>query len=456
VAQVDLPLTAYCPDKRSFVVGETVAAHENAVAAARSAHTNARVNGARAVAQLLGVGLPATVTRLAGVSRALDALALAELDVPLAEMRLAALRATIHAEELEDAGKKDSPEWRQAATAADAVQKRLAVLEARRALLALKQAGQAKVAEAEKTLARVEAGAKRSPTTAYTRRPLKVYPRTSSGRRLALARWITDRQNPLAARVAMNHIWTRHFGRGIVPTVFDFGRNGQPPSHPALLDWLAVEFMERGWSMKQMHRLIVTSAAYRMASGSAEPQATIDPENRYLWRMNSHRMEAEVVRDSILHTAGRLDSTLGGPDIDQHLALTSRRRSLYLRHAAEKEAELLALFDAANVTECYQRTESIVPQQALALANSSLVETSARALARRLSEEVGTRPTAFVTVAFEEVLGRPPTAEERSTCEYFLASQANLLARKAADPHQRARTDLVHVLMNHNEFVTIR
>src|SRR5262249_4267786 len=139
--------------------------------------------------------------------------------------------------------------------------------------------------------------------------------------------------------------------------------------------------------------------------------------------------------------------------------LTTRRRSLYLQHAAEKQAELLAVFDAANVTECYQRTESIIPQQALALANSSLVLAQSRNLARSLTREVGESPTAFVTAAFEQVLSRPPTAEECSTCERFLASQASLLRGRVnvpADLNQRAREDLVHVLLNHNEFVTIR
>src|SRR6185437_9719076 len=113
-----------------------------------------------------------------------------------------------------------------------------------------------------------------------------IYPATSTGRRLALARWIADRRNPLAARVAVNHVWMRHFGRPLVDTVFDFGRNGRPPTHPALLDWLAVEFMDRGWSMKALHRLIVTSSAYQMQStgGAGNPNAAVDGSNAYYWR----------------------------------------------------------------------------------------------------------------------------------------------------------------------------
>src|SRR5262249_3240544 len=135
--------------------------------------------------------------------------------------------------------------------------------------------------------------------TEYTRRPLPAYSTTSTGRRLAFAKWVANRDNPLTARVAVNHIWLRHFGQAIVPSVFDFGRNGQGPSHPALLDWLAVELMEHKWSTKHLHRLIVTSSGYRMATTPDAADLAKDPDNRYLWRMNSRRLEAEAVRDGI-------------------------------------------------------------------------------------------------------------------------------------------------------------
>jgi hypothetical protein len=297
--------------------------------------------------------------------------------------------------------------------------------------------------------------------------PGMIFPSTSSGRRLALARWITDRENPLAARVLVNHVWLRHFGKALVPTEFDFGRNGQPPSHPALVDWLAAEFMERGWGMKALHRLIVTSAAYRMDSTTTESMLARDPDNRYLWRMNPRRMEGEVVRDSLLSLTGRLDRTIGGPDIDHKLGLTEPRRSVYFRHAAEKQMEFLLLFDAASVNECYRRTESVVPQQALALTNSTLAVGLSRRLAGQLSREGD-----FVRAAFEHVLGRPPSGREREACAEFLREQAALLAdptKLAAfaagqgsdvpaspDPRQRARENLVHALFNLHEFVTIR
>ncbi|MBI3464669.1 MAG: DUF1553 domain-containing protein, partial [Planctomycetes bacterium] len=334
-----------------------------------------------------------------------------------------------------------------------------------------------------------------------------VYPTTSTGRRLALTRWIAGRENPLTARVAVNHVWMRHFGRPLVPTVFDFGMNGQPPTHPELLDWLAVEFMEHGWNMKRLHRLIVTSNTYRMASQIADcglriadltssdtkpdspelqlndPQSAIrnpqsvDPDNIYLWRQNPRRMEAEIVRDSVLHVAGQLDATLGGPDIDHNLGLTSRRRSIYFRTAYEKQMTFLTLFDQASVTECYRRSESVVPQQALALANSQMAQEQSRLLARKLVESLTTASgmsvdELFVNAAFETVLGRCAEEAEMSECLGFLARQADLLAnptrlsavqggaattvKPSGDARQRARENLVLVLLNHHEFVTIR
>jgi Protein of unknown function (DUF1553)/Protein of unknown function (DUF1549) len=294
----------------------------------------------------------------------------------------------------------------------------------------------------------------------------------SSGRRLALALWMADRQNPLTARVAVNHIWMRHFGKPIVPTVFDFGHNGRPPSHPQLLDWLAAEFMERGWSMKQLHRLIVTSSAYRMDSVPDAACQKIDPDNRYLWRMNPRRLEAEAVRDSLLQVAGRLDDTMGGPDLDFNLGMTSHRRSLYFRHAAEKEMEFLRVFDASSASECYRRSETIVPQQALALENSPLALALSRELARQLNAQANADLAGFVEMAFEQVLARRPTPAEQSACLRFLNEQAKRLENKtrlsaygtaalsavpaSSDPALRSREDLIQVLMNHNDFVTIR
>jgi hypothetical protein len=223
------------------------------------------------------------------------------------------------------------------------------------------------------------------------------------------------------------------------------------------------------WSMKHLHRLIVTSSTYRQASTPDEASATIDRDNKYLWRYPPRRAEAEVVRDSIFHVAGKLDLARGGPDIDYPLGLTVNRRSLYFRHAAEKQMEFLLLFDAAAVSECYERKHSIIPQQALALFNSELGLKHSRLLARALAAKTKDDAALFVKSAFEQVLCRTPTDAERSECVQFLELETKRLrdakgptsasadgVLPSADPAIRARENMVHVLMNHHEFVTIR
>ncbi|MGH7129791.1 MAG: DUF1553 domain-containing protein, partial [Planctomycetaceae bacterium] len=300
----------------------------------------------------------------------------------------------------------------------------------------------------------------------------EVYPQTSSGRRLALARWIASPENPLTARVAVNHVWMRHFGTLLVETVFDFGLNGAEPTHPQLLDWLASELMsakpqaalgtstQHSWSFKRLHRLIVTSAAYRRQSFAPadHPNFAIDRDNRCLWRMNARRMESEIVRDSVLAASHQLDERMGGPELDAALGATTYRRSIYYRHAPEKFMPFLMTFDAASTHECYRRSETVVPQQALALANSRLVREQSRRLARRFATDLPDEE--FITAAFEQILGRPPTQKERGLCTEFLASQTERLRHEdgltsiaggpkpsvtaAEDPHQRAREGLVH------------
>lgn len=317
-----------------------------------------------------------------------------------------------------------------------------------------------------------------SPDDDYTPIGTK-YPDTSTGRRLALARWITDRQNPLTARVAVNHIWTRHFGRPLVDRVDDLGIMSPPPRMQTLLDWLAVEFMERDWTMRAMHRLIVTSSLYRMDYGDSQDSAgnhSLDEANHYHWQWEPRRMEAELVRDALLHVSGQLDLTHGGPELDQHAGQTSNRRSLYFRHAAEKQMLFLKLFDAANMEECYRRVQTTSPQQALALFNSPMSIRCARLLARDLSsEQVGTslqRKQPFVQAAYLRILCREPTEKELNDCCRFLERQSELLTHRAElstftgapastvaasiHPEERARENLVQVLLNLSEFVTIR
>lgn len=287
-----------------------------------------------------------------------------------------------------------------------------------------------------------------------------TYPKTSTGRRRALAEWITGRNNPLTARVAVNHVWLRHFQSPLVATVADFGVNGSPPTHPELLDWLAVEFMESDWSMKRLHRAIVTSRTFSMSSGTTagnEHEKETDPENQSLWRANRGRMEAEVVRDSLMHTAGLLDLKLGGQELENSQALTTWRRTLYYSCQPEIDGKSTfgALFDAPEPADCYRRTRSIIPQQALALTNSDLVHQISTQLAAQLWDQLNAQQQVtaadFVIAAYEHILTRHPTEQERLACLQFL-----LPTDDAQSDPVRLRENLVRVLLNHNDFVAIR
>lgn len=295
-----------------------------------------------------------------------------------------------------------------------------------------------------------------------------VYPRTSTGRRRALAQWMTSRENPLTARVAVNHIWMRHFHAPLVGSVNDFGRNGDSPTHPLLLDWLAVELMDSGWSMKHLHRLIVSSKAYRRASASkdASQQIKADPENRLLWRMNAGRMEAEVVRDSLLHCGGMLEQKMGGQTLENKESLTTHRRSLYYETFPEEggKSPLGELFDGPDALECYRRTRTVVPQQALALTNSDLVHDVSAAIVSgwgmRVDEEreksAGRNTEQFVVEMFESILSRRPSDAELHVCVDAIRKHPELTEADSAERARRARGSIVRALLNHNDFVTIR
>ena len=294
-----------------------------------------------------------------------------------------------------------------------------------------------------------------------------VYPAQSTGRRRALAEWITGDDNPLTPRVAVNHIWLRHFQSALVDTVYNFGRNGAEPTHPDLINWLAAEFTDNNWSMKHLHRLIVTSAAYQRQSGYDPADQAIarnlelDPDNHSLWHMNASRMEAEVVRDSILAIAGTLDSTLGGQELENTEALTTFRRSLYYAVFPEDGgmSELGKLFDAPNPADCYRRTKTVIPQQALALTNSDLIHTQSTAVATRLASETADADdpqAAFITAAFETILTRAPTEAELTRCQDFLTAQQQAQPENHPDPTAESQASLIRVLFNHNDFVTVR
>lgn len=434
ITPVSLPLTAKQPEKREYVRTALIEDARRAVEAARQECKPSSSSDELPVARLAA-----------------------------AEARLRMLTELLPLEVAEDRGmSKNSSQWQSMAKRTHATQLEADYLEAKYQKLMADgavekaasekargiDAAKKKAADAARKLAAAEKARNAGPRASYQPRAIKTFPDSSTGRRMAFANWLASRQNPLFARVAMNHIWLRHFGAGIVATPEEFGANGRKPTHPALLDWLAAEFMDSGYDIKYMHRLIVTSAAYRMASTPCEPNARTDPDNIWLWRSPTRRMEGELVRDNLLHVAGILDATTGGPDVDNKAAESSRRRSLYLRHAQEKLVEFIQIFDGARPTECYQRERSIKPHQALALMNSKLTLDAAAALEQRLTATCGADYNAFVIEAFRRILGRAPKPEESRLCEQF-ASQPG------KDP-VRSRQQLLGVLFNHNDFVAIR
>jgi hypothetical protein len=252
-------------------------------------------------------------------------------------------------------------------------------------------------------------------------------------RRQKLAEWVTSAKNPLFARVIVNRLWQAHFGSGLVETSSDFGFNGGLPSHPELLDWLAAEMAETGWSLKAMHRRIVKSATYRQAS-QARPEAMArDAGNRWLWRKSPVRLEAEMVRDAMLFTSGVLDPSLGGPSFqDQEIikapgtaailyvprdpaAPGMNRRTLYRAWARGGRSAFLDAFDCPDPsTTAPKRAVTTTPLQALAMMNNALVLHLSERFAARIANEAGEDPAKQVERAYALAFGRKPNAEERA------------------------------------------
>jgi len=290
--------------------------------------------------------------------------------------------------------------------------------------------------------------------------------RTSSGRRTAFANWVTSPENPLFARVMVNRIWQHHFGTGLVTTVDNLGASGAKPSHPELLDYLAAEFIRSEWSVKAIHRLIMTSAVYRQSSAPRDGLDAIDPDNRLLARYSIRRLDAESVRDSILQISGELDFRAGGPYVASKRTADgvvevsegeddARRRSVYLQQRRTQVVTFLQLFDAPSiVTNCGKRTPSTVPLQSLALLNSEFVRNRAKTFARRLAAEAGDDTHKRLEWAFTVACGRPPVAEERAACERFLTAQLAVYA-KEKDPASRAWADLCQMLLAGNAFLYV-
>jgi hypothetical protein len=318
----------------------------------------------------------------------------------------------------------------------------------------------------------------------------------STGRRSALAGWLTDPSNPLPARVIVNRIWHYHFGSGIVATPGDFGRMGARPTHPELLDYLASYFVDNGWSIKKVHRLILLSNAYQEASDYQPKIAEADPDNKLLWRYPRRRMEAEAIRDSMLATSGLLNPQQGGPGVYPpvppglitELSATavaggwrtekdpaqSDRRSIYIFVRRNLPYPLLQEFDTANTFEsCDYRKNTVTAPQSLDLLNNELVVDWARSLAGRVLNDSGLKPEAQVDRAFHLAYGRGASAEEQKTAEDFLAKQMPIMAQRLAGDDQAkpplptnlpagvaperaaAFVDLCHMLLDSNEFLYI-
>ncbi len=294
--------------------------------------------------------------------------------------------------------------------------------------------------------------------------PPTVIPRpdgNTSGRRLALAQWISSSQHPLTARVIVNRLWQKHFGRGIVATLENFGKMGEQPSHQDLLDWMAVEFMNRGWSIKQINKLMMMSEAYQMAAVFAnDTNAKIDLENRYLWRFRPQRLEAEIVRDSMLVAGGNINLAIGGEPIFPFIPadiLTGQyrgkwantpegpeawRRGVYVYRRRSLPYPMFDTFDHPdmNVT-AGARNVSTVPTQALTLLNNPFVLSQAQRFADRVARDA-TDPEAQVTLAYRIALARPATAAEARI--------------GAALIQERSLAAFTHVLLNLDEFIYLR
>jgi hypothetical protein len=301
----------------------------------------------------------------------------------------------------------------------------------------------------------------------------------TSGRRLAFAQWLTQADHPLTARVLVNRLWLHHFGEGIVGTPDDFGHTGSPPSHPQLLDWLATEFVARGWRIKAMHRLIMTSSTYRqMSAFDATVHAaakSVDPDNHLLWRQRLRRLEAETLRDSILSVSGTLNPQIFGLPVPMQRQADGEvvapadaagmRRSVYLQVRRSQPLTLLQAFDQPVMeTNCTRRGTSTVASQALILLNSDFLVRQADALAERIVRDKPGDPAAYLTLL---AFGRPVTEKERAKVAVFLEAQTSRHASAAANvkipagssapttAQRRALADLCQMILSANEFVYI-
>jgi hypothetical protein len=301
----------------------------------------------------------------------------------------------------------------------------------------------------------------------------------SSGRRLALARWIASPENPLAARVLVNRVWQQHLGRGLVRTAGDFGAMGDRPSHPQLLDWMANRFIEEGWSLKKLHTLIMTSNTYRMDKKPVAEYLEEDPENRLLWRAHYRRLEAEAIRDSMLAASGQLNRKMygpsmvppipeaaleGHPDPDKiwHTSddREASRRTVYAFVKRSMLIPMLEVLDFCDTTRSSaQRPVTSIAPQALTLFNGDFANQQAQHMARRVLEESGTEPAAQVDMVYRLALARRPTPDEHRNMVDFLnqETEAWLWETRARDrdrlvAREKSLVQLCRVVFNLNEF----
>ena len=306
--------------------------------------------------------------------------------------------------------------------------------------------------------------------------PFKVPPpgpgAKTTGRRRAFAEWLTRPDHPMTARLMVNRIWAHHFGQGIVPSTDNFGKSGEPPTNQPLLDWLATEFVRQSWSVKSMHRLIMTSTAYRQASRPHADGLRIDPENRLLWRMTPRRIEAEIVRDAVLATADTLETRLFGKPIQTTTKTTGEvssesetaagRRSIYQIMRRSAPQSFLEVFDAPVMeVNCTRRTTSTTASQALALMNSEFIGAQAEHFAHRVLREAPSAAespidSSTVEYAFRLALARKPTPSERDMLLTFVQKQADRHADLSGEAFAlRVYSNLGQTLLGANEFVYI-
>ena len=274
----------------------------------------------------------------------------------------------------------------------------------------------------------------------------------SSGRRAALAAWLTRDDHPLTGRVIVNRLWHHHFGRGLVPSTSDFGRLGTPPSHPELLDWLARQLVEGGWSLKALHRLLVSSATYRQSAQHPEAAVALrtDPDNRLLWRWSPRRLGAEAIRDTLLAICGELATQSDGPGAKAE----SHCRSIFLEKRRNQRNVLLAAFDGPNMIDSQpERPVTTTALQALYLLNDPWMVERAQQLSRRVCAEA-TSPAERIELLYQLLYGRPAEPNERAAAMDFLDAQRAIIRAAQGEEQDAAAAawqDLCHALLNTSE-----